>query len=885
MPHGDAVKQGIVNLAPVEPLARLRDSRDPSSYSNLHQLILEMTADVRSRNIDERRQIAETARVIANCRSGKMTLTRDPVRGGYALLASLPRRPGRRHRVNPLFQVNSSQLTSTWSLSNPKAAVRHFGDTNRAQIQHAFIQQIIDHHERDNFDEYFNQRQSLSMMDYGTDAIRIFYDDKYNAIKELRPIVENELQTVFDGYGYCLSCGYEGTDDDFPVGEAGMPECRECGNTNVSDLVPKQTAEVANIVGVEEVRQGNIRAELLPIPALNWDMRGLIHDSSYLTIDTECSTRLVESLLGAEVGDASPLNHEGLNILNEIGSRGGAVPGWGRENLYGNVDRKDGVTIMHEAFFRPEWYAGITLPKDEQTVSGEVIPGNVPLEQVFTKGMAVSAFQDYQILFHVANEEPHVIGSVYHIQSHSGVGNGVASAVEPSEDLSRSHSAAMAILDRYGAGGGFQYDESVMSRTKAQSLLKPGSLVGIKLKGTGYTNINQAIQQINNGTLDQGNLAMIAQLANLMNVAFQQTGFTEGVANENVDVNTLGGQQMLAAQNAQRSAAPLRMKGWSRALCGEHFVGLFREYIKIPVWFSTGDKYSLTKGRYVKGDDLPDRIKCDFVNDSEQPTNIFVQRQNAEQMLEKSQYLGVPFAQLMVTDPRTAAWWADLFRVELPLLSYQEMLIVCQNRLDALDPLVQAAEEIMQATGFIPPLPMLVEGIVDELDQSLKLKLDEENHIVKAQILGGYLDDEEVDNWSPLKLACVEGMIQKHYVLQAEFMLRPQMLQQLASIELQKKAQEAMQPYLDQQNQQAMLTEGLGRAADLIGAEEEHARNEEAAENQFAREQQAQTAQFDRETRRDNLARADEHENTKEVAAMQIKARAATPTTKKKGEK
>lgn len=845
-------QKGQINLAPVEPLQKLKSDDKSYECSTLNEIVREMHNEITNRNLQERREIAEAGRLMANLRSGKLIMQRDPIHGGLALLTPLPHKPRKDRHIHPLAQVNSSQLTSIWTLSRPRSRVRHFGNTNRAQIQQALIEKVINHYDAELFDELFHQQESLSMMDYGTSAIRVFYDNKLNAIKHLQPVIENTNQTVFDGYGFCQSCGFEGAPDNFTLTEdaqtTGMPQCPECKSFNVPDLVPAQMADVAQIVGVQEITQGDIGAELLSIPAVNWDMRYLIHESSFVQVRSEVPLRLIESILGIEVQAENPDTDYGLNVINALGTRGGSVDGYGRDNLYGNAEVNRKVAVMHEDYFEPEWYVGRKLDKDEITVSGETIPKGVPLEKIFPDGMCAVGFNEMQILANVSNEKRRIVGGVYHIQSFSGVGKGTQDSIEISEHLNIAHSAAIEFIKRAGAGGGIGYDKSVLTQAEAKKLLKPGGLVGVNMRGTAYTSLNDALWKIDHGELSQSNLAMIAQLSNLLNISFQTTEFTAGVADSKVDVNTLGGQQLLMAQNQQRSAAPLRIKGYTRSLIFPHVIDLFRTHSQIPRFFGTGDKFGLTKGRFISGADIPENVKCEHVPDSEIPTNSFTKRENIRQMSEQSvNFSGYPFAQFAKLDPRMAAWYANEWGAEIPMLDYENILIRCQERLDNLKEIVEQEDAISELSGFYQDPVIQAEQVVNLLD--VPLALSEENHIIKAQVIGEYLDDDEVKEWSPLMRASVEALIGRHETLDVQKRTGMMAKEQQGQIGLQAQAfdaqQQMQQPLVHQQQQeqnQAMMSEGLNRVAGLIEKEDDFSREQEGKDLDLQRNLQFEKA-------------------------------------------
>lgn len=866
-----------MNLAPLEPLRKIKELDKPYECSDMHSTFREIYQDIKKRNEEERRQIAESGRLMSALRSGKANIKRDPVFGTIVpLLKPLPQHTGSDVHVYPLAQINSTQLTSIWSLSRPRTVPQQFGSTNRAQIQVALAEQVINHYDS-TLEEDFHQFESLSAMDFGTIAIRVQYDTHLNRMTQVRPIVADQEKTVFPGYGYCRDCQKEGGEDDFRKYSDLKPQCPECGSYNVSDVVPKQKAMVTGVVGVEYVHQGDISISLLQIPSINWDMRKFIQDSPYVNVRTEVPKALVETMLAVEVNEEDPSLDVGLRVLNAMGTRGGSVVGYGRDNTEGNYVNPGGTAIMDELWLKPEMYAGKRAPKDEKTVSGQTIRKDTYYTDIFPNGVCLASFNEMNILAGVFTEECDISSTVYHIQSNSGVGKGTTDAIEIAEHLDIAHSAAMAIIKRYAAGGGHWYDNEVMSETQAKALLRPGGLVGIKMRGTQYTSVDQAIRRIETGSLDQQNLNMIAQLSNMLNIVFQTTDFTTGVADNRVDVNTLGGQQLLQAQNQQRSAAPLRMKAFLRTKVFESVLRLFRENMVYPRFFGNNDKYSLSKGRFISGADIPERIKCYSAPDSEHPTNRLTRRDNFERLLEKTGQAGTPFLDIAQQNPRFAAWMAQEFDVSLPMFNYTEILITCQNRLDTLKSKVEEQEQISQLAGYMGDPKAIAEQIVDELLPPITPA--EDNLVIKAQVISEYLDDDEVSTWSPLEMAAVTALIWRHYTADRDFRGQRASMEQDTQLNLQAKAAKASQaiqaPMMEAENDQAMQNELASRAADLIGEEEKHSRDQEAADNQAAREEMLAQSQHER----DRAAAVEDHKRNLALERVRQQGR-NKPSTK-----
>jgi hypothetical protein len=208
-----------------------------------------------------------------------------------------------------------------------------------------------------------------------------------------------------------------------------------------------------------------------------------------------------------------------------------------------------------------------------------------------------------------------------------------------------------------------------------------------------------------------------------------------------------------------------------------------------------------------------------------------------------------------------------------PLFNRQEVLVVCQNRVNKLKELVSQAEQEAQMMGTPPDL----EAIVGQL----KLFPFEENHQIKAQILSRYLDDDEVQQeWSETMVAAVQLLISKHF----EFDSNIQGQVMIAAAANQGKAQgEAMgqaamrqaeitAPLMQAQasaqaeaeaaaQEQAAVQEGYMKAADLAAEEEAFSRDQEAAD----KDMQRQDVLAQREYTRERVAAAEDHKRALEI--------------------
>jgi len=834
---------GQFNFAPLKPLQELAKQQKPDQAyikSPFSQWVYEIEQELSQSNIEARREIVRVGQIMANLRSGKETIKLNPNTGKfmfYKPLKALPtKRVPKRHKY-PLTQVKSSEWTSSWTSSRPQVQVRNFGDTNEAKIQHFLVQQLIKTYDPRLFDEHFHQAQSLSMMDFGTTCIRISYDEQHNPLHYLLPQIKQESQTVFEGYAFCNKCPNEGTPEDFTSASV-MPRCPECGSYDVSEMYEPQNVDVNKIVGMEQHVQGDLRADLLEIPYCNFDMRYLAHDSDYFTYESPVYMSLVNSILGVDIEEFDENSDEFIKVVEQIATRGGSVDGIGRDNLEGNTDNYGRRQAkMRETWLKPNYYRGTKFSEDQETVSGEIIEKGVPLEKYFPDGMCIVSFNEGRIQVGIYNEKRTIFGGVYHIQSFSGYGKGTSDAIEINEQLDMAHTAALEQIKRTGAGGGFTYDSDAISKAEAKQMIKPDGFVGVSLAGTNYTSVDQLIKQTRLDSVDPGNLTVVAQLANLLNIAFQSTDFTSGTLN-NVNVNTKGGQEMLSAQKMHLATAPLRMKGYTFAkVYQDGVIPLFRKHIKIPQFITTSDKFQIAKGKYISGDDLPERIFCDFVPDTEVPTNNYSRKENAKSMLQESGMNLADFSMFMEQKPNIASWWNDLFQTDLPVVNMIQDLMVCQDRLNDIIELAKEAEMLMQASRFTPPMPEIMAAMFGELKKPVHIS--EENHIGKADILSSYLDDDAVLQWSPLVTEFIEYLINKHHEFAVMVKYRPVMLEHEMQMQMkQKEAQMQMQMQQAMQPDPAEVAaqQAAGLLAEETQKEEDWKRDQAAKENELERQ-------------------------------------------------
>lgn len=760
------------NFAPVEPLQRSKETaRNPqSNASSLSAFFREIYQDLIVRDEQARSDHLETGRTIGNLIAGKLSMKRDPMGGGFVFV-----QPTEDRSNYPLFPQNSITLQSKWIKAKIECAARCIGTGYKAAIQSDLYNTIAKNYFRDIFDSEYELQEILSAQMWGTYITRFGYDDRLNQIATAAPIVQDKQMQLFDGFASCKSCSYAGKPDEFkPEGEM-YPACPKCGGYKLSKMLDPVLGDAAEVIGQRRITQGDLYGELLDFPACNYDIRRMAHKSGFFIYRRRMPARVVRELYGGiELQSASGSFDLGFEIMDSLTSRGGNIEGYGASDIgrYANLGSDE--VEMIEMWLKPEFYTGFTLDREEETLAG-VIPADTPLEKIFPDGICVVGFNDMNFQVGIYAETPAIVSGVYFLQPFSGIGKGVSDAVDIARDLNEIHSMAMAGLKRYGASGVF-YDKSTLSPSDVKKLFKPNQATPVDLsKNPHINNINQAIGQITTNPVNPVLPAYAVQLSNLLNMAFLTGEFAQGMT-QDVDIDTLGGQQLAHAKAEEQKGAIMTMKVYHRENSAEKIIELFRKHIKLPRFYSStsADRQFRTKGRFIKSEDLTEMVKFDAVPGSEQPVNSYEKKIAAQTLVEKAGGLAA-LASVAEMYPKLTSWYVAQHGIEIPLIDEREMQLVCLARI----------ENIKELSDLIVNPQIILASLEN------KLKVREAGNIVKAEFLSSVLDDDEVSEWNPVAQETVNMLIERHYEMEAEGQFRNEKLKQDVGIALQAEAQNA----------------------------------------------------------------------------------------------
>lgn len=843
------------NFAPLDALTRAKKSANDAreNSSDLAAFLRECWQEAKREHEETRREHTENGRIINNLMAGKLVMKRDTTGSGFVFLKPLAANgsnisgsggsgSGGGDRSNyPLFPQNAETLKAKWAKTRKmRLAARSYGDGYRAEIQRELINATVNSYLQDIFTGAHELNEAISALSFGTYASRFYLDNQLNRMYEIAPIVQNQSKVMLDGYAACKGCGFETSDPkDFEKTGAPYPQCPECGSFKTTKMLEPRMVDEAQVVDYEEISQGDITGGLVHIPALGWDIRHLVQDSSYQTYEQFVPLNFVREMYGnLEIECESDTDNYALRVMDSLTARTGSIPGHGESDQFQYAAWARERAVMCEMWLKPEWYAGFKLKKPEKTPAG-VIPADVDFSVLFPERLSAVGFNDMRFITGVyGNEKPRIVSGVYFLQAFSGLGKGVDDAVGVAQDLNEIHSMAMAGLKRYGAAGVF-YDKSTLSLQDVQNLFKPQKAVPVDLaKNPHIQRIDQAVGQIQAPAVNDVLPTYSVQLSNLLNMAFMTGDFTQGMT-QDVDINTFGGQQLAHAKAEEQKSGIITMKALTRELAGEEIFELFKENIKIPKWFAStaSDRHARVRGKYVSGADFTNaaKVKFDVVEGTAEPQNSFEKRIAATEMIAQAGGL-VGLIEAVQVNPRITGWFASQYGTEIPTLDENDLRLACLDRVDNI---------VEMANMFPDPLYILA-------NLRKPLAMDESAHILKAEFLGQMLDDDEFAEMNPVARAAVQMLIRRHYELQAASMADKAMIAQGATQAVQAQAnqfaQQQAQPMIDQQKQQAdeqMMTGALmeaGKAViDEAGKEADHERQNERDELNHQRAKELET--------------------------------------------
>lgn len=757
-----------VNLAPLKPLLDIQGG-NPKAESTFGRAIRERFEHHYNLERKIRESLQSAGYTVSMFIEGKQFLTPNrwaPNQWVPYTPKSIGEREKRSMNITRFYATNNLWK---WQLSNPDIVSVAGRDTEQARESAEAADIIVEHHERKFFPADVSKQEGLQGMCFGTYVWEISYDASKHLYTALQPIFGLKEVSLGPGWGQCSSCPYGDVAEAFPIVQpddfsAPVAICPQCGGEAMvdqpaSDLLP-------SVTGVNEVKLGCLRADLLAFPECAWDLRYPVEKSSWFIHQRRTSATAVRRLFGNIKLPQHGLGADdfGLNIMDKLGWAAGG--GSGRATNEGSRRLFDEPATAVRYSLGPDDIADIILEADEPTADGGVIPAG-PLLQTFPNGLTVRGLNGLTVIAHVEpnTHQPTTKSGTWFDRTSSGAGQGLDDLVE--------------VQKRYNT-----MDSQVVTFMRATStppIRVMKGLVGEQNRGAylGDPSTNVWVDPINLpegmrmedavGPLFQPpsipaqTLGYIYQtLNNIAQLTSHVTDFTGGLPG--VKNNTATGAQITQANSNALFTPVLQGKGEVRKRIAEITVELYRTHFPVELPFPLKGRNGRLQYIYLSGADLSTDISFEVVKDSELPRNMFIKREDIAVMFG---LLGGAegYQVLQQANPELLVEIEKLFNARLTSEAYDQVASMCQKRITQLRQVAEIAPDPTLLTGLAkdPLSGSLIpvgEGVITP-----PVALEEPDHHLKYKWLSEWLDTDEGQEAGPILRAAVILLINFHFQL------------------------------------------------------------------------------------------------------------------------
>lgn len=749
------------NWAPVNPLLKL-EQNSPNSSNYLHDAIKELFKHHMTLEKNTWDELNSAGQQVKNFIEGKQFLMPNTWIPGQWIAYEIKNDDDRRRALN-ITQFYTSNCLWKWQLANPNVRVIAGVNTDAAQHAAEAATTIVDHYERRFFRPDVTEQEALMGICFGSYVWRLCYDPAQYSMTAYREIFGTAEVPMGQGYGACGSCGYSGTADTFqqvsppemnqePMGDSEMmapPEpinlCPECGSE--ASVEPPPTEQLPTVTGLEPVNLGDFRLDLVPFPALRWDLRYRLDDSPWAIMRERTSRNALQRLFGdvrIPRGDGN-FDH-GLDIIEKMAYSGQAQAGY---SVKGNERRtlfKDPVTI-EEFWCSPSEYAHIKIKQDEPTLSGDTIPANTSLADIFPDGIVITGLNEMNVItgIHVERHCDYMTQGIWYAKHGSGAGRGLQDLVEIQKRFNADDSQIHNYLRSVSSPAMLVIEEVLGEEGTSEYLNTPGENIPVSM-----TNVPEKwkLQDVVTPAFQPGNVSgqmfeyTYSRLNELAQLAAHVTEFSAGLPG--VNNKTATGAKITSA-NANAIFVPmLQVKGQIRQRVAEMLVKQYPQRFPIERYFPLAGKKGRQAGVWLAGADLSTDLDFEVVRDSELPMNSELK---LERYIAFFQMFGGAQGWLAARQmfPEWITNVERIFDVAMEDEEYNQSAHLCSKRIKQ-----------MEQGVMIAPDPMILISLIQPPISQFEPEQDK-----KALILSDWLDEEGQDAPLPLRMA-VELLIQIH---------------------------------------------------------------------------------------------------------------------------
>lgn len=820
------------NFADLNALLKLQPGNLRSS-NYFQEAVRDLYLHYRDMEKQTWRELILAGEQVARFHSGQQLITPSPFLPGRWLPYNVQSPSEGERRALSIMQWHFTTCIEKWLTSSPDVRFRAGVQSDEAAESAEAAKLISRHYATKFYGVEQSIQEALSGLCYGTYIWRLKVDNQ-QTITAFREIFEDKEVSLGEGWGKCGDCGYAGIASDFPD-----ERCKDCGG--MAQVEPPATQLVPTSTGREPVQLGDFVNELIPFPAVRFDLHTTADQSEWMIIERRTTATTVRQSLGNFTIPGQPSSNLGLDVIDRLASSGQAQGGksgvGGQRQMY-----KDPVSV-EEFWCSSNQYGDIKLNREIKTVGGETIPADTRLGDVFNGNLCFLGLNEMSTVLGVFPEDhrDYMTQGVWYSRQGSGVGRGQQDLVE--------------IQKRLNADD--QLVHNFWRATSTPSLLVLSEVLGEEGKGQylgwGAENIPVSkaslpegmslkdvvtpafVPQSVSGQMFEYVYRRLEEYAQKASHAMNMTSGIPGVNNE-----TATGANITQALQAGLYLPPLSIKGENRLRTYQKLLKLYPKQFPVDRYFPLGGKFNQHAGKYLNGADLCMDIVGEVVPESQNPRNSYMKRQD---YVAFSALLANLSAVMIGTKPYLTPDRIDDIERTFDLENESESKNVAADisfrRVRRMQEMAGMAADPMQLIAQLEP-PVIEPGVDPATGQpTVEPTIDficEPAHEVKAQWLSEWLDSNEAEV-APRVLRLAVAQLSKLHI-QAGTMQQSAVAFSQGSVQAAAQAPMAMGEAQLQQGQEQPPQPDPNQAMKLEADERKQEAEAEEAEKQRAHEKE-----------------------------------------------
>jgi len=640
----------------------------------------------------------------------------------------IPEDPKPIHYTYNEFQFWANTNKASWLAAKSEFRFAGKSDTADSQLVAGKLRVIADHYNDKLYDRTATGKCSMRMQFEGALVAFIFYDQQAKSAA-YRPVTDRIAPNFGPQVYRCADCNFvgeieqdadtsgreqllagqrqelgvsdvwgEGGRDGMASAAAsgnytgmatqprdGRNNCQQCGSPNIALEGPTGQQEYTVETGKESYQTGDINVRYIPIYNITWTaFRGLAGSPAVLWEEEHTKDELEATYQGIQLPQSAPASE----ALSQ------------KQVLDGSRSTKGKLTLSR-LWVEPSKYHNVELEQAVQTYAGVEFPAGLKLAEQFPRGCHLIMIGDLIVDLYAAVKEDDLSYCGYHEMPNGGLPQGVDAACEPQRNLNTAKSLINLWLRHH----------AVMPARYNPQLIDPGDISGDPTRPypinadnlglrEGFT-MKDAIVYDQPPAMVQGIFAFAGEMRSLIQFAFGQTSFTEGLPN--VDNQTLGGARI--AQSLAQSVAGTVLAGFAdhKADVIKKVLKKFRQYCWDERYIQFAGTHGVYEGILASAMDIPEDFEVSVVPNSWLPRTAEQRQQNLQNLLLAAN----GWAGLATMPAAIRAELCDIYDVQLRDNDYPVAIRTVRMRLAQMKemlPLIEQVNELQtQAMPMMQP--------------------------------------------------------------------------------------------------------------------------------------------------------------------------------------